>query len=71
MYVYSTPIGLLKLVRIQGIYYFMFGNDDTAWTGHPDPWAVADDVYCHVTGCSVWDNSHITGPTDLSEWERR
>lgn len=70
MWVYRSSIGLLKIVKIQGIYYFMFGNDQTTWTGHTDPNVVADDVYCHATGCYTWDASNITGPCDLSEWEK-
>lgn len=69
MYVYSSPIGLLKIVKSQDSYYFMFGDDETAWTGHSDPNAVADDVFCHATGCDTWDGSNIIGPTELSEWE--
>ena len=69
MWVYQTPIGLLKIVRERdGICYFMFGNDSTHWTGHANPQSVADDVYCHATGCPDWDYSDISGPTDLSEW---
>lgn len=72
MWIYRSPIGLLWIVRLSdGICYFMFGNDDTAWTGHADPKVVADDVFCHATGCPQWDNSSISGPNDLSEWERR
>lgn len=70
MWTYRTSIGLLKIAKIQGTYYFMFGHDETAWTGHINPQVVADDVYCHVTGCPAWDNSNITGPTDLSEWKK-
>lgn len=70
MYYYKSSIGTLKIVKIQGVYYFMFGDDETAWTGHTDPNAVADDVYCHATGCFEWDNSNILGPVDLSEWNK-
>lgn len=53
MWVYPSSIGLLKIVKIQGAYYFMFDNDETVWTGHTNPHVVADDVYCHATGCDV------------------
>lgn len=72
MWIYHSSIGVLRISKgPDGIFYFYFGDDPTAWTGHPDPKAVADDVYCHATGCSQWDNSNITGPTDLSEWNFR
>ncbi len=70
MWIYDSPIGLLKIVHIHDAYCFMFGDDETEWTGHADPKAVADDVYCHATGCDKWDNSDIIGPTDLSEWDK-
>lgn len=70
MWVYRSSIGLLKIVKLQGTYYFMFGNDETVWTGHTDPNVVADDVHCHATGCDAWDSSDITGPCDLSEWQK-
>ncbi len=66
----ETSIGTLKIVKMKSGYCFMFGDDETAWTGHSDPRAVADDVYCHATGCYDWDSSDILGPTDLSEWEK-
>lgn len=72
MWYYPTSIGLLRIVRLSdGLYYFMFGNDKTVWTGHADPQVVADDVRSHFTGCSEWDNANIAGPHDLSEWKRR
>ena len=72
MWVYQSPIGLLKIVRERdGICYFVFGCDPTYWTGHANPQVVADDVYCHATGCTAWDDSSIIGPTDLSEWDYR
>lgn len=70
MWVYESPLGLLKIVKLEDAFYFMFDNDSTVWTGHNDPRAVADDVYCHATGCDTWDCSDIIGPTDLSEWEK-
>lgn len=71
MWVYHSSIGLLKIVRMDdGLCYFMFGDDPTPWSGHPDPQVVADDVFCHATGCPDWDNSDITGPADLSMWVR-
>lgn len=71
MYVYRTAVGLLQIIRsTDGVYYFKFGDDPIYWTGHPDPQVVADDVYCHVTGCSAWDDSDINGPCDLSEWDK-
>lgn len=70
MWTYKTSIGMLKIVKIQGRYYFMFDDDPTVWTVHSDPQVVADDVYCHATGCSKWDSSDILGPTDLTEWSR-
>lgn len=70
MYVFRTSAGLLQIVKApDGVHYFRFGKDPTYWTGHTDPQVVADDVYCHVTGCFDWDDSEIIGPTDLSEWE--
>lgn len=69
---YRSPIGLLRIVRFpDGIYYFMFGDDDTVWTGHNDPQVVASDISSHVTGCSEWDFSDIDVPENLSEWDRR
>lgn len=72
MWVYRSPIGLLRIVRFHdGIYYFMFANDDTVWTGHADPQVVASDISSHVTGCSEWDLSEFDAPDSLSEWTRR
>lgn len=70
MWIYQTPIGTLKIKKIQNEYFFLFRNDPTPWTGHADPQVVADDVFCRVTGCDVWDDSDIDGPHDLSEWTR-
>ena len=68
MWYYETPIGVLKIVKTSYGYGFLFGDDPTDWTGHRDPRVLADDVYCHATGCTEWDSSGIDGPQDLSEW---
>ena len=71
MWFYRSPIGILRIVPLNSNgYFFLFGDDPTPWTGHADPQVVADDVYCHSTGCPAWDCSDITGPTDLSEWTK-
>ena len=49
MWYYETPIGVLKIVKTSYGYGFLFGDDPTDWTGHRDPRALADDVYCHAT----------------------
>lgn len=72
MWVYRTPIGLLRIVRFpDGIYYFMFDGDETVWTGHADPQVVASDISSHVTRCSEWDLSEFDVPECLAEWEER
>lgn len=52
MWYYETPIGVLKIIKTSYGYGFLFGDDPTDWTGHHDPRALADDVYCHATGCT-------------------
>lgn len=69
MWYYRSSAGLLRIVRDpEGIYQFRFGDDDTEWTGHADPRALADDVYNHATGYLEWDSSGADAPQDLSEW---
>lgn len=68
MWYYPTPIGVLKIVKASYGYAFLFGDDPTDWTGHRDPRILANDIFCHVTGCTEWDSSSIDSPQDLIEW---
>lgn len=69
MWVYKSPIGLLKIVKLKDTFYFMFGDDPTLWTGCKNPIMVANEIYYHITGCDEWDFSDVIGPTDWSEWK--
>lgn len=69
MWVYHSAIGDLIIKRLpNGQYGLEF--DGIIWESCHSPQAEADNVYCHVTGCSDWDESDECGPCDLSEWKR-
>lgn len=67
MWVYHSSIGDLHIVPLpDGTFGLEY--DGTVWEACTSPQAEADNVYCHATGCTAWDNCPEDGPTDLSQW---
>jgi hypothetical protein len=56
---YDSSIGKYKLII-----------DDEWYGSYQSVVAAADDVYCHVTGCTEWDilDGSIDSPTDIYQW---
>jgi len=69
MWVYRARIGTLTIKPLDDGRYGLF-YDDELWGSWHSPWAAADEVYTHSSGCTDWDMSDEDGPTDLSEWMR-
>lgn len=67
MWIYRSPIGILKIVR-QPDGTFGLCHNETVWEACDTPQAEADNVFCHVTGCDEWDSCPDAGPSDLSEF---
>ena len=55
MWIYRSPIGILKIVR-QPDGTFGLCHNETVWEACDTPQAEADNVFCHVTGCDEWDS---------------
>jgi hypothetical protein len=68
MYNFVSPIGIWTIRHINHKWHLCF--DDECYEVHDDPYAAADNVYVHVTGCYEWDSSIHDAPSDLSEWIR-
>ena len=71
MWVYHSPIGNIFIKQLSDGTYGMEYNG-TIWESAKTPQIEADNVFCHVTGCSEWDSldgTILDTPTDLSEWE--
>lgn len=68
MWIYRSPVGILKIVR-QPDGTFGLCHNETVWEACDTPQAEADNVFSHVTGCDEWDSCPGAGPSDLSEWE--
>ena len=70
MWVYKSPIGLLRIQKTrEGQYGLWLGGK--CYETSNDPQAEADNVYVHVTGCWEWDrlDGKVDAPTCLAEWE--
>ena len=68
MWVYHSQIGDLFIKQLDdGRFGFLYNG--TVWESCSTPQAEADNIFCHVTGCSEWDNSTFDSPSDLSGWE--
>ena len=50
MWIYRSPVGILKIVR-QPDGTFGLCHNETVWEACDTPQAEADNVFCHVTGC--------------------
>lgn len=50
MWIYRSPVGILKIVR-QTDGTFGLCHNETVWEACDTPQAEADNVFCHVTGC--------------------
>ena len=69
MWKYDSAVGPFYIKRFDdNVYYLVY--DGICYTGHVDPNMVADDFYCHGTGCAEWDvlSPGIDEPMDLSGW---
>lgn len=55
MWIYRSPVGILKIVR-QPDGTFGLCHNETVWEACDTPQAEADNVFCHVTGCDEWDS---------------
>lgn len=66
MWIYRSPVGILKIVR-QPDGTFGLCHNETVWEACDTPQAEADNVFSHVTGCDEWDSCPDAGPSDLSE----
>ena len=70
MWYFDSSVGRLYIERTpDGDFGFRFGNDPVIWEACPTPKIEAQNIAAHVTGCTKWDNSKATSPSDLSEWK--
>lgn len=71
VWVYSSPIGQMKIIRNDSGRYSLF-IDDAFYGSYHSAEKAADDVYLHETGFDSWDSldgSIPDAPANLSEWE--
>lgn len=72
MWVYRSPVGLMRIYRNNsGKYSLQIEN--TVYGFYSSAVAAADDVFTFSTGCDEWDLlcGSVDPPTDLSEWVLR
>lgn len=67
MWKYESPIGTLIIRKLSDGFGFEY--DGVIWESCRTPQEEADNIACHVTGCSEWDACQFDAPSDLSEWE--
>ncbi|MDD4601488.1 MAG: hypothetical protein PHQ46_10620 [Negativicutes bacterium] len=73
MYIYKSPIGLMKIIFDRNVGKFALVINGTCYGHYHSAVAAADDVYVHETGCNDWDlldGDILDSPSDISEWER-
>lgn len=72
MWIYRSPVGILKIVRQPDGRYGLFYGDFCGGLYY-SPVAAADDVYTRSSGINEWDlrpGDDTDAPIDLSEWEK-
>lgn len=71
MWVYKSPVGLMKIFKNkQGTYTLLISEDVCGFFNSPI--AAADNVFTFTTGCGDWDDldGSIDPPTDIFQWKR-
>lgn len=73
MYIYNSPIGLMKIIYDGNVGRFALVINDICYGHYHSAVVAADDVYVHVTGCNDWDlldGQILDAPTDIYEWKQ-
>ena len=72
MWVYESPVGLMKISRISNGQYGLWISSNM-YGCYSSAESAADDVFTCSTGCYEWDSLAMCNPglipTDLSDWE--
>ena len=69
---YRSPIGTMYIRKLEDGRYGLL-IDGIVWGSSHNPQALADNVFCHATGCYDWDrlDTMVSDvPTSIHEWEK-
>ena len=67
MFCFHSSIGDIYIAMLRNGMFGLFYRG-ICYDMAPHPQFLADNVYCHATGCSDWNSCRDRGPRDLSEW---
>lgn len=73
MYIYKSPIGLMRIFYNENVARYSLVINDTCYGNYHSAVAAADDVYVHETGCNDWDllDGEVSDvPTDIYQWQQ-
>ena len=70
MWCYQSPIGLMRIIPINGRYYVQLNGE--RYGSYSSPAKAADDVSCFAIGCFEWDNlaGRVNPPCGLDKWDK-